>query len=214
MKKLIFLDIDNVLIDKNKTPIPDAITYFKKFIFDTGGVIVPLNKNYAIDFLIKFFNDNGIDADIKEYLPELPIRLDDPNVNGDCLCTGNRIEYYLHTMDWKDEPYSYVIIDTKGDYLLKQGNWLISIDPDTGFDEFDAKNATDVIGIIPSHRYTPSKVRHPKLVYIPKEPEPLPPCCYYRTEQEMERDKKKWMEEEAKIQERKLKRIAAKASRQ
>lgn len=204
MKKILFLDIEGVLINDNGKVIDSAMKHFKQIIYDTGAVIVSINEKYDDKYLVGLFGENNIEVDIKGNLKKPPFDFHGDELLEGCLCRGNAIEYYLNTMDWKNEPYTYVIIDTDNDYLLKQGCNLISVDTSVGFSDLDEKEAIETLGVIPSHRYIPSKVRHPKLVYIPQEPEPVPYCCQYKSEQERERENKEWKREMEKYEQKRI----------
>lgn len=204
MKKIVFLNMENVLVDSDGNAMESAVAHFKQMIYDTGAVIVSINKKYDSKYIAEFIERTDIDTDVKGDLTDFPVDCHGDSELSRSLCKGNAVDYYLRTMDWKDEEYTYLIVDTSNDYLLRQGHNLITVDPDTGFSGFDEVEADETLSIIPSHRYTPSEIKWQQYILVPKEPEPLPPCCNYRSEQEIIRDNKAWKKEMAKYEQEQI----------
>ena len=117
MKKLIFLDIDNVIIIDNK-PIDK-------------NIIDELNKLNAEIVICSSWGDLG-----KNFLESLGITLpiigSTKHFYNTLICRGCEVKNWIDTNINENEDYDYALVDDCEDYLIEQEKYLVHVNYKTG----------------------------------------------------------------------------------
>ena len=136
MRRIIFLDIDGVLLVSGK--------------FIDRSIVEKLNNLEAEVVVISSwgYNNGNTEKTLRTLGLTLPISGYPDHFYSDLICRGCEVRHWINENIKEDELYEYVILDdTLGDYLLEQEPFLVPVNPQTGLTAEDIIITAEILGL-------------------------------------------------------------------